>query len=419
MIFTLNWIYLLVVGAFFPVLLWSLYNLPILAVGVRSLLQVRQKQRKSEQKVEQPSFSIVVPVKNEEKVLGRLLEALGKLEYPQNKMEVIIVEDGSTDGSLEICRQYSNHNPQLNLKIFRRTCSDGKPSALNFGIDKASGEIVAVFDADSIPAIDVLSKAGSYFKDSDVAAVQGRTMPVNAGENMLTKFAAYEDLVWYEVYMRGKDVLNLFVHLRGSCQFIRRSVLVEVDGFDEHTLSEDMELSARLTKGECRIRYASDAVTQQESPASLAKLFRQRTRWYRGTMEVAFKYGTLMAKPNLRKIDAEATLFGPFILLISIATYFGALCSFFLPFDLGLLSQTIMQFTVVSTTLTFLACGLALVYASKPRKARNIFWLGFIFLYWLLQTFVATYAFLQILLRRPRKWVKTEKTGLIKPRDAI
>jgi cellulose synthase/poly-beta-1,6-N-acetylglucosamine synthase-like glycosyltransferase len=217
--------------------------------------------------------------------------------------------------------------------------------------------------------------------------------------------------------MRGKDSLGLFVHLRGSCQFIRRSVLNELGGFDEHALSEDMALSVRLAEKGYRIRYASDSVSLQESPASWIRMVKQRTRWFRGTMEVALKYGRLMARPNARRIDAEATLFGPFILIFSTTIYLGVFLSLLFPFRLDSLSQTIMQFAGASATITLLGCGLALIYASRPRRVKSIYWVVFIYVYWFLQAFVAAYAFLSIVFRRPRTWLKTEKTGVMKPAE--
>ena len=128
---------------------------------------------------------------------------------------------------------------------------------------------------------------------------------------MLTKFMSYEEAAWCEAYLRGKDALNLFVSLKGSCQFIRRDVLEAVGGFDEGYLAEDMELSAKLARQGYRTKYAPDVRALQESPSELKQLLRQRTRWYRGWMEVAFRYGSLMSSPSWMKVDAEATLLGP------------------------------------------------------------------------------------------------------------
>jgi cellulose synthase/poly-beta-1,6-N-acetylglucosamine synthase-like glycosyltransferase len=388
--------------------------LPILAVGVRNLRQSRKKPRgKFSYEKKLPSFSIIVPVKNEEKVIERLLNALLRLNYPKDNLEVIVVEDGSTDKTLEICRKYAEEHGG-NVKIVRKPFSSGKPSALNYGIKHAKGEIVGIFDADNVPDSNALINVCKYFEDKKVAAVQGRTMSINSDQNMLTKFISYEEAVWCETYLRGKDVLDLFVHLKGSCQFLRRNVLEKIRGFDEEALSEDMEMSARLTEKGYKIRYASDVYAWQESPAHLRQLFRQRIRWFRGTMEVAFKYGRLMTKLNRKSIDTETTVFGPFILIASLVTYLAGFGAFFSVFSFDAFWGVLMQLMTITSTLTIFVCGLALAYISKPRRVANLLWLPFLYFYWSLQAFMAFYAIFLILLRRPKRWVKTEKTGTIR-----
>jgi cellulose synthase/poly-beta-1,6-N-acetylglucosamine synthase-like glycosyltransferase len=397
---------------FAVVYLWVFYNLPILATGVKSALRSKHQHqsRVSKGKI-LPSVSVVIPVKNEGKLVGRLFDALRNLDYPKDKIEVIVVEDGSTDNTIAVCRQFENSYGKV--KVLQRSFSNGKPSALNYGLKHAEHEIVAVFDADNVPANDALINAVKYFEDSRVAAVQGRTLSINSQENMLTQFISYEEAVWCEAYLRGKDSLSLFVHLKGSCQFLRRDVLQGLEGFDEKTLSEDMEISARLTENGYSIRYGGDVCAWQESPSTLKTLFKQRTRWFRGTMEVAFKYGRLMAKPSMRNLDAEATLFGPFIIIASLLSYAVASGVFFISFPFNLIWHSFMYFSLLTTTFTVLLAGAALVYVSKPKRASNLLWLPFVFAYWFVQGFIALYAAILILLRRPKLWAKTEKSGII------
>jgi cellulose synthase/poly-beta-1,6-N-acetylglucosamine synthase-like glycosyltransferase len=400
------------VGMLLTVCLWALYNVPILASGVKDFCKKRQKPQKKRVPDEfLPSFSIVVPVKNEAKVIDRLLVSLSKLNYPASKREIIIIEDGSTDKTLGICMNYAKEH--ANVKILQKPFSNGKPSALNYGLKHAKGDIIAVFDADNVPDANALMAVLEYFEDPTVAAVQGKTMSLNPKENMLTQFISYEEAVWCEAYLRGKDVLNLFVHLKGSCQFIRRDVLEQLEGFDEAVLSEDMEISARLVENDYKIRYASDVVAWQESPSNLKTLFKQRTRWFRGTMEVAFKYGRLMTKLNRIKFDAETTLFGPFILVASLAPYLAAFWAFSTFWSLDVVWRFVVQFGMLTTSLTMLICGLALIYVSKPRKIRSLLWLPFVYFYWSFQAFIALYAMVLIVLRRPRVWAKTDKQGVV------
>jgi cellulose synthase/poly-beta-1,6-N-acetylglucosamine synthase-like glycosyltransferase len=386
--------------------------MPILAMGLKDFRKKRPRPQETTTHEERlPTFSIVVPVKNEENVIGRLLAALSKLDYPAEKKEVIIVEDGSTDKTPEICFSFAKEN--TNVKILHRSISNGKPSALNYGLKHAKGEIVAVFDADNVPSPVSLLRVAEYFEDQKVAAVQGKTQALNSMENMLTQFISYEEAVWCEAYLRGKDTLNLFVHLKGSCQFIRRSVLEKLDGFSEAFLSEDMEFSAKLVENGYRIRYASDVVSWQESPSNLRTLFKQRTRWFRGTMEVALRYGKLMAKLNRINFDAETTLFGPFVLIASLLSYVAASGVVVANFPFSVAWIAFVSFSTLTTTLTLLLCGFALVYVSKPRRLGNLLWLPFVFGYWTLQAFIALYAAFLILFRRPRKWVRTEKKGVV------
>ena len=403
----------LVLICVFPlVYVWICYNLPILAAGVRNLVKSKKLE---EQHVAGhrglPSVSVIVPVKNEEKVVGRFLEAVLKVAYPVDKLEIIVVEDGSADCSVQVCERFASAHE--NVKVLHRSFSNGKPSALNYALRHADGEIVAIFDADSVPESDALLKAMRYFEDGSVAAVQGRTLSINSRENMLTQFLCYEEAVWCEAFLRGKDSLGLFVHLRGTCQFIRRSVLEQVEGFDEGFLADDMEMSARLTESDYEIRYASDVRSWQESPASLKTFFVQRTRWFRGTMEVAFKYGRLMSKLSRKRLDAEATLLGPFVIIASLLSYLTASGAFFLTFPFDALWRGLLAFSVFTTTLTLFVCGIALIFMSQPKRFRNLLWLPFVFGYWCLQSFVALYAGLLILFRRPRRWVKTVKSGAV------
>jgi hypothetical protein len=130
-------------------------------------------------------------------------------------------------------------------------------------------------------------------------------------------------------------------------------------------------------------------------------------------MEVAIKYGRLMAKPCKKSFDAEMTLFGPFVLIASLLAYVAGSYVAFMPFPLGSFLQLITQFTVILATATMFACGVALVYSSKPRKALDLLWVPFIYAYWSAQAFIAFYAMLLIMLRRPHRWLRTDKKGTI------
>jgi len=389
------------------------YNLPVLAAGVRDLQKnsTNKSGEHTDEEVALPYFSIIIPVTNEGPTIGRILKGLDCMQYPVDKFEIVVVDDGSVDGTAEICKEFASSHG--NFKFLQRNQPTGKASALNYGLTHSGGGIVAVFDADNVPADDALLQAAEYFRDPEVAAVQGRIDSINSHENMLTRFLAYEDAVWSEAFLRGKDTLGLFVHLRGCCQFIRRGVLEDLGGFDEDTLAEDIEISARLTEKEHIIKYASTVRAWQESPSTLTSLLRQRTRWYRGHMEVALKYGKLLKNLNKRTLDAELTLFLPFLGIASLFLFMFASWGVFsaLPFDAAL--NVLMVFSTFTTYILIFLAGFALIYVSKPKRVKNLLWLPFVFGYWCTQSFVAAYAAILILLHRPRKWIKTEKSGMV------
>jgi len=233
---------------------------------------------------------------------------------------------------------------------------------------------------------------------------------------MLTKFLFYEGAVQYETYTRGKDRLNLFVGLAGSCQFVRRGVLVEIGGWNGKSLSEDVELSLRLTEKDHVIKYASDVRTWEESPNSVIGLIRQRARWYRGNIEMGPKFGRLLKKLNRRGFDAEMTLLGTYLIVLCVVSYFMAAWSFLLPSDFVL--TLIMRCTSLLTVFILAFAGLALVFVTKPFRLSSLLWLPFIYAYWGFQSFIAMYAVLQIVLRRPTRWSKTTRSGIVTARYA-
>ena len=404
-------IYPILTGLLLIFFVFTIYNIPVVTTGLWRLWQGRKKETKRTEsgKRKLPSVSIIVPVKNEEKVVARLLDALTNLNYPLNKKEVIVVNDASTDRTLEICIQYSLSHPEI--KVLDKPTSTTKAGALNFGLNCAQGEIVATFDGDSVPEPEALLKAAEYFAESSVAAVQGRICSINAGQNMLTRFLSYEGSIQYEVYLQGKDALDLYVGLAGTCQFIRKEALDSIGGWNENCLGEDTDVSVKLIEQGKVIRYASDVRTFEESPFNFKSLLAQRARWYRGNIEVGLRFGRLMKKPNVRRFDAEMTLFGTFMILLCVLNYFAPFWAFSLPSNS--VTTVIAQFTCFSTLFFLGVVGVALACMTKPFRLRNVLWLPFIYAYWGFQSFIAMYALFEILLRKKKRWRKTAHSGAV------
>ncbi len=388
-------------------LFWTVYNGSIIYVGVKN----KRKQQATENTIQNlPNISLIVPTKNEENVIRRCLEGILNIDYPKDKMQVIVVDGNSSDNTCQVCLEFSKKYPNI-FKIISETTAKGKPAALNLALPYVKGEIVGTFDADSLPERDALKKVISYFNDKKITAVQGRTTSINEKRNALTRVISKEEKAWFQMLLSGREKLQLFVPLTGSCQFVRTKVLEEMRGWDENSLTEDVELALRLVEKEHLIKYAPDVCSGQETPDNLTGLIKQRVRWYRGYMETAIKYGRLLDKINKRTIDAEISMAGPFMMVVSLLSY---LNWFFIAIFLSQ-SSPILDFTglvIVLTAVSIISIGVALTASEKPIKLKNIVWIPTIYVYWLIQMVIAGWAFLNLIFRRKREWTKTTKKGI-------
>ncbi len=390
-------------------LFWTLYNGSIIYVGIKN--KRKQTTFLLDKSAEPPKISLIIPTKNEETVIRRCLEGILNIDYPKDKMQIIVVDGKSEDNTGKICSEFSDRYPE-NIKIISEKTSNGKPAALNLALPYINGDLVGVFDADSLPEKDVLSKVAFYFKDEKLKALQGRTTSLNEKNNVLTRVIAMEERAWFQMLMSGREKLQLFVPLTGSCQFVRASVLEELGGWDENSLTEDVELALRLVEKNHHILYAPDVCSGQETPNNLGSLINQRVRWYRGYMESAIKYGRLLDNVNKRTVDAEISMAGPFMMVVSLLSYVNW---FFVAVFLSQ-SNPVLDFTglvIALTAVSLVSIGIGLTASEKPIKLRNLLWIPSIYVYWLVQMFIAGWAFFKLVFRRRRVWTKTVKKGFV------
>ena len=396
-------------------LFWTIYNGSIIYVGIKN--KRKQMSMSTDNKsTELPKISIIVPTKNEETVIRRCLDGILNIDYPKDKMQIIVVDGKSDDNTRKICSEFSEKYPE-NIKVICEKTAKGKPAALNLALPYINGDIVGVFDADSLPEKEVLSKVAFYFTDDKVMALQGRTTSLNEKTNALTRVIATEEKAWFQALLSGREKLKLFVPLTGSCQFVRRNIVEELGGWDENSLTEDVEFALRLVEKNHLIKYAPDVCSGQETPNSLGNLVKQRVRWYRGYMETAIKYGRLLDTLNKRTVDAEISMAGPFMMVVSLLSYINW---FFVALFLSQ-SNPIINFTglvIALTAVSLVSIGIALTASERPYRLRNLLWIPSIYVYWLIQMFIAGWAFLKLVFRRKRVWTKTVKKGSFAPNDA-
>ncbi|MEM3226158.1 MAG: glycosyltransferase family 2 protein, partial [Saccharolobus sp.] len=290
---------------------WTAYNTLLAIFGV-SWKPIETKDHSGK------TFSIIIPAKNEEKVLGRLLDRLVNLEYDRSKYEVIVVEDGSTDNTMNICKEYeSKYNVVKCYSLPKSNVPNGKSRALNFAYKISKGEIIGIFDADTIPRLDILEYVEPKFKDEKVVAVQGKLIPINVKESIISRLAAIEELM-YEYSIAGRAKIGLFVPLEGTCTFIRKNIIEELGGWNEYSLTEDLDLSVKIADKGYKIVYSPATISWREVPISLRVLIRQRLRWYRGHLEVSIGK---IRKIDWRIIDGALIVFTPIFMVLNIINY--------------------------------------------------------------------------------------------------
>jgi len=167
--------------------------------------------------VYQPNVSVLIPARNEENVIGRILQRMTELTYSKEKLEVIVIDDASSDRTGEIAEEFAKKREYI--KVVHRGIEDGgkgKPAALNYGLKHATGEIVYCFDADYYPQRDILEKLTAYFTDPKVGAVQGRIIVLNEPNTLVTRLVALERTGGYRVDQLARDDLRLIPQFGGT-----------------------------------------------------------------------------------------------------------------------------------------------------------------------------------------------------------
>jgi cellulose synthase/poly-beta-1,6-N-acetylglucosamine synthase-like glycosyltransferase len=272
-----------------------------------------------------PSVSILIPAFNEELVIGRLLQRMCELTYPVDRLQVLVIDDASTDSTGKIAEKFSKLRSQI--EVLHRSKEEGrrgKASALNAGLNLVKSDIVLCFDADYYPRKDIIEQLTKEFEDTKIGAVQGRVTVLNEPENVVTRLVALERIGGYRIDQQARDRLGLIAQFGGTVGGFRRSLLMSLGGWDESILAEDTDLTFRVYLSGYKVRYVNEAECYEEAVESWRAYWKQRYRWARGHMQCAFKHQFQVLKSrNLRlkeKVDAVFLLnvyFMPVFVLLS------------------------------------------------------------------------------------------------------
>jgi cellulose synthase/poly-beta-1,6-N-acetylglucosamine synthase-like glycosyltransferase len=370
----------------------------------------------------QPSVSILIPARNEEKVIGRILQRMTELTYPKDKMQIMVIDDASTDNTRKIVEQYSKIHDYIEV-IHRdeKEGGKGKTSALNAGFKHAKGEIVFCFDADYYPQRDVLEKLVKEFADPKVGVAQGRITVLNEPQNMVTRLVALERIGGYRIDQQARDSLGLITQFGGTVGGVRRSLLESLGGWDESILAEDTDLTFRVYLEGCKVRYVNDAESYEEAVESWKVYWNQRYRWAKGHMQCAFKHslGVLKSK-NLtfkEKIDGLLLLNVYFMPVLVLYSWIIGIALFCLKsplwFGIPWAFVPISLYSFVGNFAPFFEVGIGAYLDGRTRAQWLIPLLIFTFLY---NIPICTKALTDLLLSKIKRknsnhWTKTAHSG--------
>ena len=261
----------------------------------------------------EPTVSILLPARDEAQVIERLLQRVTKLTYPHHKLQVIAIDDASSDATGHIAEEFSKCHSFIEvLHRDEKTGGIGKAAAMNAGLRRATGEIVLCFDADYYPQRDIVQKLVREFVDPSVGAVQGRPVVWNEAQNAVTRLVTLERIGGYRVDQEARDNLGLIPQFGGTVGGFRRSILEDLGGFDESMLTEDTDLTFHIYLAGFKVRYVGDAECYEEAVNSWKAYWRQRHRWARGHMQVCFKHTPRVLRS--KKLNAKEKIDGLLLL---------------------------------------------------------------------------------------------------------
>lgn len=400
--------------------IWTILLVNIILAISGYIYYLKSLKFKDEKLKEYPFVSILVPANNEGKVIGKTVESLLLLDYPIDKMELIVINDNSSDNSKEVLESIKNRYRNYNFTIINTdniTGGKGKSNALNIGYGKSKGEYIAIYDADNTPEKTALRYLiQTIVKDEKLGAVIGKFRTRNKHKNLLTKFINIETLSFQWIAQAGRKQLLGLCTIPGTNFVIRKSTMESLGGWDTKAIAEDTEISFRIYKMGQRITYIPQAVTWEQEPETLNVWIKQRTRWVKGNIYVLVKYIT-----NIFKGKQNRVLFD---ILYFFSVYFLFLTSVVLSdiiFLLGIFKIVTINIPfnffiiwILSYILFILQVSITLSMEKGESNLSNIFLVALMYFtysqMWLVVAIKGMIGyFFDAIHKREAKWYKTER----------
>ncbi len=270
----------------------------------------------------QLSFTVLLPARHEEAVIQDTIERVVGLNYPADKVQVLVVIEAGDSGTIAKVNEKLNelHGrgvTHVQLLVFSEPPIN-KPHGLNIGLAQATGDVVTIFDAEDEPHADILHLVNTVMVSEHAPVVQCGVQLMNYADHWFSALNVLEYFFWFKSRLHFHTKIGM-VPLGGNTIFMKRELLEEFGGWDQHCLTEDAEIGIRLSSAGIPIRVLYDDlyVTKEETPGSVMQFVKQRTRWNQGFLQVLGKREWMRLPSWPQRLLALYTLAFPLIQAIT------------------------------------------------------------------------------------------------------
>ncbi|MGE2729301.1 glycosyltransferase family 2 protein [Mycolicibacterium vaccae] len=363
-----------------------------------------------------PVYTILLPVYNEPAIVHNLIDGVGRLEYPKDKLEILLLIEED-----DVATQVAMAGVELEAVqpvLVPHSEPKTKPKACNYGMATPGlrGELVTIYDAEDIPDPLQLRKAVAAFADlpADVGCLQARLGYFNEKQNLLTRWFSLEYDQWFGIMLPAVQATGCVIPLGGTSNHMRTAVWREVGGWDEFNVTEDADLGVRLARHGYHTRIL-DSVTLEEANSDVLNWIRQRSRWYKGYLQTmlvhlrrpATLWSQIGGKAILRLINMTGAV--PLVNVVNLLFWF-TMVTWVLGrpqfVEVAFPSLTYYVYLAMYLVGAPLSVYIGLIVVQRLDKP-HLWWAALLVpLYWLLQSIAACKAIFQ-LVTRPHFWEKT------------
>ena len=401
-------------------ILFSFFIIGIfLSVGrmaVMALLAYRQQRKEPSAAVYslQPPVSVIVPAFNEQINSIRTIESLLQQNYPH--LQVVFVDDGSTDNTYQTVSEYFKNNPKV--LVVKKT-NGGKATALNYGISISTSDYVVCIDADTQLKYDAVTELMKKFTSADsimqVGAVAGN-VKVGNEVNMITHWQSIEYITSQNFDRRAFDLLNCITVVPGAIGAFKKTAVLEAGGFTSDTLAEDCDLTMRLHRKGYEVHNCATAISYTEAPETMKQFLKQRFRWSFGVMQSFWKHRDAVFNPRYKNLGMVAL---PNILIFQIILPFLApfadliLLISLVAAGLGIIPPSFTNIIIFYLVFTFVdLAGAAIAFSFEKEDFRKLLWIfPQRFVYRQLMYYIVIKSFNRALKGELQGWGVLKRTG--------